>query len=979
MKRGVLKGSRNVISSILAMTMLIGVLLAVNASYFSIEASKTVNGVNTQLGFFSECQLLESRSEWFTTGQAADLILGPLGLEESGGPSFLNHPMGVATDGVRLFVADTCNNRVLIWNSMPTTNYASADIVVGQPDFTSSVSRCGRNGLNWPVSVAVAGSKLFVADTGNNRILIWNTIPTTNFAPADVVVGWRDFETCQGPPPPDIPPAEGNRILLSWPWGVWSDGTRLYVADTRVGRVLIWNSIPTENGAPADLVLGKPDFDHGSNPDDYDPLKYPEFMVTPRGIRSDGNRLIINDHNGWLRIWNTIPTTNGTPCDFITQYSNSETEPGFDGNRILVAQGHGILIWNSITDFMDNKPPNIILGNPSFPGVSRDKMMSLRSITTDGQHIIVAERYGSRVLIWNSIPTENYTLPDVVLGQPDFDTNMFLSQIGVDQVAGISTDGANLLTAHSGEARIMIWKSLPEEKCQPADLILGWSDFNPASRIGGPGMVDGWGVFTDGTRVFAADQPRSKVLIWNTFPTVNGQPPDVELGRAGEAGRYGLNQPYRIASDGKRLVVADWLNNRVLIWNTIPQENDAPADLVIGQPDFNSTEPRSGLDGLSEPISVFTDGKRLYVGQRGLPCRILIWNTFPTQNGQPADIEIASFQIDSETMFISPYDIFSDGEHLFVADNSGHRVLIWNAIPTNSNQAPDIVLGQPNFNSTWASISRYGLNTPTCVSFDGVHLWVGETTWSHRVLRFSIPNPRAVILKPPSDVKANSMTLTWFQATRENFTRYEVHMSTEPGFTPSNETLVATITDRANASYTVSDLSLNTTYYFKIRTYYTDGLFGDSIQRWATTLAEQPSSYNIWNFEINVDGQNFAVQILSNGTISEFEFLRVDKKIAFNISGSLNGVAFCNVTIPKQLLDGPFNIRVDDVPITDVIESWNETHTVIHFTITLSEHQIEIIGTSVIPEFPSTLILLLSITATIIIAILHKRRQPLDL
>lgn len=959
--------SRNVIIPILAIVMLIVSVLALNAFYFSTDASKTVNEVNTQLGFFSESQLLENPSDWFTTGQAADLMLGPVGLEESGGPSFLNHPMGVATDGARLFVADTCNNRVLIWNSIPTTNYAPADIVVGQPDFTSSVSRGGQNGLNWPVSVAVAGSKLFVADTGNNRILIWNSIPTTNFAHADVVVGRHDFETCE-----DLPHTEFTKDLLRWPWGVWSDGTRLFVADTRVGRVLVWNAIPTENGAPADLVLGKFDFEHPYNPDDYDPLKYPELMVTPRGIRSDGNRLIINDHDGWLRIWNTMPTTNGTPCDFIAQYSNSETEPGFDGNRILVAQGHGILVWNSITDFMDNKSPNVILGNPSFPGVSRDKMLSPRSIATDGQYIIVAERYGSRVLIWNNIPTENYTLPDIVLGQPDFDTNMFLSQVGVDQIAGINTDGTNLLTAHSGEARIMIWKSLPEIECQPADLILGWSDFDPAYRIAGPGMVDGCGIFSDGTRVFATDTARSKVLIWNTFPTVNGQPPDVEFGRSGEAGRYGLNQPFKIASDGKRLVVADWFNNRVLIWNTIPQENDAPADLVVGQPDFNSTEPRTGLAGLSQPISVFTDGKRLYVGERGPPCRILIWNTFPTQNGQPADIEIVTFQIDSLLCGLSPYDIFSDGDHLFATDNSGNRVFIWNTIPTSSNQAPDIVLGQPNFNATWASISRYGLNTPTCVSFDGIHLWVGETTWSHRVLRFSIPNPKSVILKPPFNVKANSMTLIWSQATRDDFTRYEVHMSTEPGFTPTNETLLVTITDRANTSYTVSGLSLNTIYYFKIRSYYTDGLYGDSVQRWATTLAEQPP-YSVWNFEISAEEKNFTVQIMSNGTISEFEFLQTDRKIAFNITGSLNKVAFCNVTIPRQLLDGPFSIRFDDVPITDVIENWNETHTMLHFTITLSQHKIEIIGTSVIPEFSSPLILAPFITATILIVILNKK------
>ncbi|MEM3760518.1 MAG: hypothetical protein QXZ02_05335, partial [Candidatus Bathyarchaeia archaeon] len=63
----------------------------------------------------------------------------------------------------------------------------------------------------------------------------------------------------------------------------------------------------------------------------------------------------------------------------------------------------------------------------------------------------------------------------------------------------------------------------------------------------------------------------------------------------------------------------------------------------------------------------------------------------------------------------------------------------------------------------------------------------------------------------------------------------------------------------------------------------------------------------------------------------------------------------------------------DDVPITDVIENWNETHTMLHFTIALSQHKIEIIGTSVIPEFSSPLILALFITATILIVILHKK------
>ena len=39
---------------------------------------------------------------------------------------------------------------------------------------------------------------------------------------------------------------------------VTSDGQRLYVTDLGHNRVLIWNSIPTQNGQAADVVVGQP-------------------------------------------------------------------------------------------------------------------------------------------------------------------------------------------------------------------------------------------------------------------------------------------------------------------------------------------------------------------------------------------------------------------------------------------------------------------------------------------------------------------------------------------------------------------------------------------------------------------------------------------------------------------------------------------------------------------------------------------------
>ena len=48
--------------------------------------------------------------------------------------------MAVYSDGTHLFVADYDNNRVLIWNNIPTSNGQAANMVLGQPNMTSSLA-----------------------------------------------------------------------------------------------------------------------------------------------------------------------------------------------------------------------------------------------------------------------------------------------------------------------------------------------------------------------------------------------------------------------------------------------------------------------------------------------------------------------------------------------------------------------------------------------------------------------------------------------------------------------------------------------------------------------------------------------------------------------------------------------------------------------------------------------------------------------
>ena len=78
-------------------------------------------------------------SGWFTDGQDADIVLNWFDFNNSGGSQVLYHPMGITNDGQHLIVVDTCNNRVLIWNSLPTSNVAP-DVVLGQTDFNTNIS-----------------------------------------------------------------------------------------------------------------------------------------------------------------------------------------------------------------------------------------------------------------------------------------------------------------------------------------------------------------------------------------------------------------------------------------------------------------------------------------------------------------------------------------------------------------------------------------------------------------------------------------------------------------------------------------------------------------------------------------------------------------------------------------------------------------------------------------------------------------------
>lgn len=217
-----------------------------------------------------------------------------------------------AGTGQRLIVADTFNHRVLIWFNVPSSGPAGpADRVLGQEGMNTCEANADgsadRETLNAPGSVWSDGVKLIVADTGNNRVLIWNDITNvSDFQAASVVIGQQDFLATE----PNRGQIAPSGVSLSAPITVdVSANGELAVTDAGNHRVLIWRAIPSGADQLPDFVVGQGDFFHGAANDVNQTgvsgtVLSAKTLKDPVGARFHGRNLIVNDSgNNRVLVW----------------------------------------------------------------------------------------------------------------------------------------------------------------------------------------------------------------------------------------------------------------------------------------------------------------------------------------------------------------------------------------------------------------------------------------------------------------------------------------------------------------------------------------------------------------------------------------------------------------------------------------------------------------------------------------------------
>lgn len=347
-------------------------------------------------------------------------------------------------------------------------------------------------------------------------------------------------------------------------------------------------------------------------------------------------------------------------------------------------------------NFTDGQAASVVIGQADFTSsVQATTQSGLNwsegnATVVDGA-LYLPDWYNHRILGFNAIPTTNGASADFVIGASDFTSTGSLSYL-----TDIADYEGRLFVLES-DSRIAVYAPVPTAA---TTAPLAGTPQTPAFYLTATGAggfhpsLDG-GVSVGGGKLVATDCNNHRVLIWNSVPSADTAP-DLVLGQADFTGGLGnrngavaadtLQCPDGAWTDGERLVVMDSQNYRLLIWNSFPTSNGQAADLVLGQADFTSNSANRGATTAAN------------------------------------------------TLGFSSYGVFVSGNQLFVTDGGNNRVLIWNSWPTVNGQAADNVLGQADFTASGSATTATGLNWPGGVSLLGTQLIVTDCSNSRYLI-----------------------------------------------------------------------------------------------------------------------------------------------------------------------------------------------------------------------------------------------------
>lgn len=605
----------------------------------------------------------------------------------------LSRPSSVALTTDQLYVADTENDRVLIF-ALPTSTGAAAQQVL-------MVSK--------PRSVAVTADGRFVLVGSGSGVVVWDRSSPRSDISIATLVGAVSGESF-------------NQPAASTAAGL------VFIVDSTNHRVFTFDSSDLP-GLPHTITarlrmsrLGQRDVNGltanaGRGPGKVDANGFDNPTSAIVDTTLPGSLLYVTD-TGNHRV-GTYDLRGDADRDARVQIIKDEK------NMELLQTPRALAVGGGALGFVDgsrvllfSKPPLVAgrtrllqaadaqVGGTSAQGPDPFTLREPKGLAMNGSMLAVADTDNHRVLLWSGWQ-ERLPMPgaaQVALGQPGFDTNvpnnLGNQTRGLSAPQGLTGNGTVLVVCDTGNSRVLLYNPLPLQGPGPEPfLVLGQASAAAAQVPTTPNeitLASPRGAFLGDESLLVADTGNHRVLSFRDINGLGDTPRKAASGVLGQSDlRSGsapttpsatrLHSPHGVVHDGRSIYVADTGHNRVLRFaGTVPGDKGETANLVLGQPDFVSATKVSvaSSSSLSAPEAVaVSPGGALLVADTGNN-RVLIWyNAASLSSGASANAELPSPEARAGLSLELPNAIaFGADQALYLADAGNHRVLRWESL-----------------------------------------------------------------------------------------------------------------------------------------------------------------------------------------------------------------------------------------------------------------------------------------------------------
>jgi uncharacterized protein (TIGR03437 family) len=675
----------------------------------------------------------------------------------------LYSPEGVAVDTSTsppiLYVADTGNNRILAWKSATSTtltNLQAPYLIIGQPNsYTTLPSING--GLYFPTGLLVdPKGNLYVADSGNNRVLRYPKPFANSNASPDIVLGQPDKFTSSKPNQGGSLSATTICLGGACPGGAGTyvssltmdSSGNLFVADAGNRRVLRYPAASLTAGAldpPADLVIGQAGFTVLAGAMS---VTDRNTLYIPAGLAFDSaGHLFVTDALNRLIVYpaqvSSAPANTMGIAAIRFAGIVSPTPPTATASTLLNPSGI-VMIDNgpAVLDSGDNR----LLIFDAFSSADWAVASGDTTLSTPPPAAIAVLGQGSSLTAFTTSAV-NAGNPQACVAPCSAGSEVATFS---NPVAAAVAGNGDLFVVDSGNNRVLVYPNAGQVAA--ATEVLGQSDFPYDSPNSIHGKEFNFGPVSSSS--------------YDSMVAAGGYPPEPYDAGIAVAVDSSTGMPH--------LYISDPSNHRVLGFADARKAGPGvQADIVIGQPNMSSavcnyggvanpaTEalPRQPTQSsLCYPTGLAADPSgNLFVADSSngrvlrFPAPFAAGNSSQKANlvlGQSGFTGISNPQA-SQSVMMFPYGlVFDPARGLLVSDEAANRVLLFSMTNPTNGESASTVIGQPNFTSIGSSV----LSSPHHIAEDSIAEVYVADAGHNQILIFNIPSGMS------TDTPVNSFT-----------------------------------------------------------------------------------------------------------------------------------------------------------------------------------------------------------------------------